>query len=77
MIYTTRPKQRIARKAWDYFVKKQPPGKRGVELAYSPNIYGDGPGWIYQLDHTENDLNHWHGSEDIIFTILSSNLSAR
>lgn len=66
-IYHERPRQRMARKAWDYFMKHHPTKIRRIELGYTPNYHGDGPGWIWDLGHIESDTLHWHGSESITF----------
>lgn len=76
MTYTERPKQRAARDAWDYFMSVHPAKTRSIELFYSPNISGYGPGWIWQLGHLEEDTLHWKGGDSLIFDALSSNIRA-
>ncbi len=77
--YTSRPKPRQARLAWDYFMDRDPAlktTKRTLELFYSPNIQGDGPGWVLEIGHLEADTLHWKGGEDISHTVLSGNLQS-
>ena len=72
-IYTSRPTQRQARWAWDYFMERYPAlktTKRRLELGYSPNLDRYGPGWIMEVGHLEHDFLAWHGSDPIIYTAL-------
>ena len=72
--YTSRPNQKAARRAWDYFAKKHPAGRRTVTLGYSPNVDGYGPGWIWQLGSLEIDTLHWKGGDMLLFNALCGSI---
>jgi hypothetical protein len=72
--YTARPTQRRARDAWDYFIARYPIKIRTRQLAYSPNISGDGPGWVLTIGNLPEDTLHWHGGDSIIHTALAGNI---
>lgn len=76
-LYTSRPSQRTARLAWDYFMSRFPnaiKSGRTCELGYSPNVDHCGPGWVFRLGSLETDTLHWKGGEEIFSTVLSGNL---
>lgn len=48
--------------------------KRSLELCYSPNVDGDGPGWVMWVGSLESDTMHWRGGAGIIHTALCGNI---
>ena len=74
MAYSSRPAARRARDAWDYFTERHPPGRRDVDLCYSPNCDGYGPGWVWTLGSLEGDTFHWKGGSSIVHDAPVANI---
>lgn len=75
--YSQRPIQRAARRAWDHFMDKHSylrATKRALELGYSPNVDGYGPGWILHAGSLAEDTLHWKGGKGIFYTVLCGNI---
>lgn len=75
--YTSRPKPRRARIAWDYFVAQHPWMKtteRTLTLGYSPNLDYYAPGWYMLASHTEADTLHWHGGNELSYKVFCATL---
>lgn len=73
--YTSRPKQKRARVAWDYFMAQYSWMKtttRTLTLSYSPNLDYYGPGWYMMPSVKDDDTLHWKGSQMTFKALFST-----